>query len=280
MGFRSGSVVKNSLANAGDVGSIPGSKKSPGEGNGNPFSILAWEIPRTEAPGRLQSMGVQESQTWLSDATRTISSLGVCFVFPSYFLEVSRSAADPLGLALECLLLGVKNFLCPWLPAQRLWAHLGSSCHPPAGCPSRSCTEARPPGSCRSAHILHCPHTSPALKDSPGQVTCRQSSSSFPIYGQGFKERRGKGKGLVLSWVFSSLWKDVIMDTCDYGRLRKLGSPSRHPLQTGVPKQASSSSWFTRFTSQAQHTPELAWIFKSHCFNHLECFTEHTYFFF
>ena len=31
------SVVKNLPANAGDMGLIPGSGKSPGEGNGNPF---------------------------------------------------------------------------------------------------------------------------------------------------------------------------------------------------------------------------------------------------
>ena len=39
-GFPGGSVVKNLPANAGDVrdlGSIPGSGKSPGEGNGNPL---------------------------------------------------------------------------------------------------------------------------------------------------------------------------------------------------------------------------------------------------
>ena len=35
MGFPSGSVVKNLLANAGDAGSIPGSGRSPGERNGN-----------------------------------------------------------------------------------------------------------------------------------------------------------------------------------------------------------------------------------------------------
>ena len=29
--------------------------------------ILAWRIPRTEKPGRLQSMGSHVSQTWLSD---------------------------------------------------------------------------------------------------------------------------------------------------------------------------------------------------------------------
>ena len=30
-------------------------------------SILAWEIPWTEEPGRLQSMGSQKSQTQLSN---------------------------------------------------------------------------------------------------------------------------------------------------------------------------------------------------------------------
>ena len=35
MGFPGGSVVKNSPANAGDVGLIPGSGRSPGVGNGN-----------------------------------------------------------------------------------------------------------------------------------------------------------------------------------------------------------------------------------------------------
>ena len=36
-GFLSGSVVKNLPANAGDSGSIPGLRRSPGEGNGNPL---------------------------------------------------------------------------------------------------------------------------------------------------------------------------------------------------------------------------------------------------
>ena len=35
--FKNGSVVKNLLANVGDPGSILGSERSPGEGNGNPF---------------------------------------------------------------------------------------------------------------------------------------------------------------------------------------------------------------------------------------------------
>ena len=50
-------MVKNPPASAGnirDVSSIPGSGRSLGEGNS---SILAWEIPWTDEPGGLQSMG-------------------------------------------------------------------------------------------------------------------------------------------------------------------------------------------------------------------------------
>ena len=36
LGFPSGSVAKNLPANAGDIGSVPGLGKSPGEGNDNP----------------------------------------------------------------------------------------------------------------------------------------------------------------------------------------------------------------------------------------------------
>ena len=38
-------------------------------------SILAWEIPQTEEPVRLQSMGSQKSQTQFSDYTTTTKSL-------------------------------------------------------------------------------------------------------------------------------------------------------------------------------------------------------------
>ena len=45
MGFPGGSVVKNSLANAGDAGLIPGSGRSSREGNGNPFQYSCLENP-------------------------------------------------------------------------------------------------------------------------------------------------------------------------------------------------------------------------------------------
>ena len=59
-GFSSGSAVKKLPANAGDAGLIPGSGRSPGEGNGTYSSILAWRIPWTEEPGWLQSMSRKE----------------------------------------------------------------------------------------------------------------------------------------------------------------------------------------------------------------------------
>ena len=54
-------MVKNPPASAGDVGSVPESGRSPGEGNGNLFNILAWKIPRTEESGGLESMRSQKS---------------------------------------------------------------------------------------------------------------------------------------------------------------------------------------------------------------------------
>ena len=45
MGFPGGSVVKNLFANAGDMGSIPGSGRPPGEGNGNPLLYSCLENP-------------------------------------------------------------------------------------------------------------------------------------------------------------------------------------------------------------------------------------------
>ena len=62
-GCPGGSVVKTLPANVGDLGSVPGWGRSPGEGNGNPHQYLAWETPWIGELGGLQSMGSQNSQT-------------------------------------------------------------------------------------------------------------------------------------------------------------------------------------------------------------------------
>ena len=48
-------AMKETACSAGDVDSISGSGRSPGEGNGNLLSILAWKIPWAVEPGRLYS---------------------------------------------------------------------------------------------------------------------------------------------------------------------------------------------------------------------------------
>ena len=66
-GFPGGSDSEESACNVGDLGSIPGLGRSPGEGTTTHSSILAWRIPRTEEPGGLQSMGSQSvSQDWVT----------------------------------------------------------------------------------------------------------------------------------------------------------------------------------------------------------------------
>ena len=62
LSFPGSLAVTNSPANAGDTvdtGLIPGSGRSPGRGNGNPFQYSVWEILWTEVPGGLQSMWLQ-----------------------------------------------------------------------------------------------------------------------------------------------------------------------------------------------------------------------------
>ena len=51
------SLVAQMACNMGDPGSIPGSGRSPGEGNGNPLQYSC-----LEDPGRLQSMGLQRAE--------------------------------------------------------------------------------------------------------------------------------------------------------------------------------------------------------------------------
>ena len=53
------SSTKKPASNAGDMGSVLGLGRSPGEGNGNPLQYSCLENPRTEEPDRLQSMKSQ-----------------------------------------------------------------------------------------------------------------------------------------------------------------------------------------------------------------------------
>ena len=56
--FPPSSVGKESACNAGDLGSIPGSGRSPGEGNGNPLQYSCLENPMDKGAWRATVHGV------------------------------------------------------------------------------------------------------------------------------------------------------------------------------------------------------------------------------
>ena len=66
-------MVKNPPAIAKGMGSIPGLGRFPGKETATHSSILAWEIPRTEEPGRLQSMGVTKESDMTERLNKTVT---------------------------------------------------------------------------------------------------------------------------------------------------------------------------------------------------------------
>ena len=73
MGFPGGSEVKASACNVEDLGSIPPSGRSPGEGNGNPLQYSCLENPMDGGVWWATVHGVGTSRTRLSDYTFTFT---------------------------------------------------------------------------------------------------------------------------------------------------------------------------------------------------------------
>ena len=63
MGFPGGSDSKEPTCNAGDLGSIPGPERSPGEGHGNPLQYSCLENPMDRGAWRAIVHGVAKSRT-------------------------------------------------------------------------------------------------------------------------------------------------------------------------------------------------------------------------
>ena len=86
-------MVKNLPAKAGDLGLTPGSRRSPGGGNGNPLP-LAWEVLWTEEPGGLQSM--RYTITWNYRKTLPYGNANI-FQYKSPGLQEPQILANVLG---------------------------------------------------------------------------------------------------------------------------------------------------------------------------------------
>ena len=78
-GFPGGSGVRNPLANAGDVGLIPGSGRSPGAGNGNPFQCSCLENPMARRAWQPTRHRVAKSRVRLSADRPGSSTLMLLF---------------------------------------------------------------------------------------------------------------------------------------------------------------------------------------------------------
>ena len=70
-------MIKNPLANTGDPSLIPGSGRSPGEGDGNPLQHSCLENLMDRGAWWATVHGLAKSQTQLSDQTTIISSIYV-----------------------------------------------------------------------------------------------------------------------------------------------------------------------------------------------------------
>ena len=97
MGFPGGSEVKASDSNTGDLGSIPGLGRSPGEGNGTPLQYSCLENPMDRGAWWAAVHGVAKSRTRLSDFT---SSNFCCHGF--FFCKFARERRNA---EVFCLLL-------------------------------------------------------------------------------------------------------------------------------------------------------------------------------
>ena len=75
IGFPGSLDGKASAYNVGDLGLIPGSGRSPGEGNGNPLQYSCLENPMDQGSWWATVHGVTESQTRLSDFSSSSTSL-------------------------------------------------------------------------------------------------------------------------------------------------------------------------------------------------------------
>ena len=67
MGFSGGADGKEAACNVGDLGSIPRSGRSPGEGTGNPLQYSCLENPMDRRVWQVTVHGVAKSQTQLSN---------------------------------------------------------------------------------------------------------------------------------------------------------------------------------------------------------------------
>ena len=91
--FPGGSVVKNSPANGGGSGSIPGSGRSPGQKNGNPLQYSCLEISMDKGVWRATAQGVTNGLDMTDQLNQQNHVHMEHILQPSSFVIISSGAA-------------------------------------------------------------------------------------------------------------------------------------------------------------------------------------------
>ena len=128
--FPSGSDGKESICNAGDLGSIPGSGRSPGEGNGNPLQYSCLENLMDRGAWWATVHGVTKSRTWLSDFTFTFFLLpSPPVIQASVFWNFKRMLSNGSTIPEISFLQYVLLFLIPQYMSMCTHAHTHTHSH-------------------------------------------------------------------------------------------------------------------------------------------------------
>ena len=124
----SGKEPAYNARDTGDVGSIPGSGRSPGGGHGNPLQYSCLEDPMCRGAWRATVHGVAKSQTWLkwlSTHTRVCVCVCVC-VYPFKILFSMMVCHRTLTIAAS---VAQRDLVHPWsacfLSVDRPWTCCG-----------------------------------------------------------------------------------------------------------------------------------------------------------
>ena len=113
-GFLGSSNGKESACNAGDLDSISGLERSLEKEMATHSSILAWRIPWTEKPGRLQSMGLQRVRhNWATNTFRECYWERVTIL--SFMFEIWFEHFWPQIDNIPCQLFTCEFFFCRYI---------------------------------------------------------------------------------------------------------------------------------------------------------------------
>ena len=172
MDFTSGSVVKNLPANAGDLGSIPGLGRFPGEGRGYPLQYSGLENSRDYTV-----YGVAKSRTWLSNFH---------FHFHLYFLDcpvhLTPTHINFVKLYIMKIFAREKNIINPQVPIFQLqqWRHLQSLLRKLSKKTSPACSPLTAgSGNVCASELMRASHAATKTMSKSMQMGCGASSSLF-----------------------------------------------------------------------------------------------------